>query len=188
MIRRVALLLAMVMLTGCGYNSIQSMDEAAAASETLIEVQLQRRADLIPNLVDVVKGYAAHEDSIFTKVAEARSKLGGAIQSGDLEKMAAANSEMTGALSRLIAIAEAYPDLKANKNFQSLQDELAGTENRIARARTDYTEQAQAYNAYIRRFPIVITAKLTGAKPRKYFAVTSEQMKEAPKVKMGGGS
>jgi LemA protein len=187
MMRTLAILVAVITLTGCGYNTIQSMDEAAAASENQIEVQLQRRADLVPNLVEVVKGYAAHEDTIFTKVAEARSRLAGAISGGDVEQMAAANSQMTGALSRLIAIAEAYPDLKANQNFAKLQDELAGTENRIARARTDYTEQVQAYNAYIRRFPVAITAKVIGAKPRKYFQVTSESVKEAPKVKMTGG-
>ena len=188
MMRKIVLLVALVALTGCGYNTIQTMDEAAAASENQIEVQLQRRADLIPNMVEVVKGYAAHEDSIFTKVAEARSRLTGAIKTGDVEQMAAANSQMTGALSRLIAIAEAYPDLKANTNYLKLQDELSGTENRIARARTDYTEQVQAYNAYIRRFPVAITAKVIGARPRKYFQVTSEGVKEAPKVKMTGGS
>jgi LemA protein len=98
--------------------------------------------------------------------------------------MALANSEMTGALGRLLAIAEAYPNLKADQSFLRLQDELAGTENRIARARSDYTESVEKYNAYIRRFPAVMTAKVTGARARPYFEVTSEAMREAPKVKM----
>jgi LemA protein len=178
------LLAALVALTGCGYNTIQTMDEAAAASRKQVEVQLQRRADLVPNLVEVVKGYAAHEDTVFTKVANARAALAGAVQSGDPGTMAQANSELTGALTRLLAIVENYPQLKADQQFLRLQDELSGTENRIARSRSDYTEAVQRYNAYIRRFPAAITAKITGAKPREYFEVSSEAIKEAPKVKM----
>jgi LemA protein len=173
-----------LLASACGYNTIQTMDEAAASAKTQIEVQLQRRADLVPNLVDVVKGYAAHEDSIFTKVAQARANLAGAVKTGDPAGMALANSEMTNALSRLLVVVENYPTLKADQNFIRLQDELAGTENRIARARLDYTEAVQGYNAYIRRFPAVLTAKITGAKARPYFEVTSEAMREAPKVKM----
>jgi LemA protein len=184
MIAKLTLFAALLVLSGCGYNTIQTMDEAASSAKTQIEVQLQRRADLVPNLVEVVKGYAAHEDSVFTRVAQARAALSGAVTGGDPATMALANSEMTGALGRLIAIAEAYPNLKADQNFLRLQDELAGTENRIARARSDYTESVEKYNAYIRRFPAVMTAKVTGARARPYFEVTSEAMREAPKVKM----
>jgi LemA protein len=183
---RILVVAGVLMMSGCGYNTIQSLDEAAAASRQQVEVQLQRRADLVPNLVEVVKGYAAHEDTVFTKVAQARASLAGAVKSGDPVMMAQANSEMTGALTRLLAIAEAYPQLKADQQFLRLQDELSGTENRIARSRSDYTEAVQRYNAYIRRFPVAITAKITGARPRDYFEVSSGAIREAPKVKMGG--
>jgi LemA protein len=183
-IRATVLILIAVTVSGCGYNSIQTLDEKVDAAQTEIEVQLQRRADLIPNLVETVKGYAAHEDSVFTRVANARASLLGAVQAGNPEQMAAANNEMTGALGRLIAIAEAYPQLKADQGFLRLQDELAGTENRVARARSDYTAEVQAYNTYIRKFPTVITAKVIGAKQRPYFEVTSPASRDVPKVKM----
>jgi LemA protein len=140
-------------------------------------VQLQRRADLIPNLVQTVKGYAAHEEAVFTNVANARAGLLGAVQSGDPEQMANANAQLTGALGRLIAVAEAYPNLKADQSFIRLQDELAGTENRVAVSRNDYNSAVNEYNAYIRQFPAVVTAKVTGAKARKYYqgAPGSEQ-------------
>ena len=165
---------------GCGYNTIQSLDEQANAARSTIEVQLQRRADLIPNLVATVKGYAQHEDTIFTRVAEARAKLAGSIQTHDPTAMANANAQLTAPLSRLLAISENYPNLKANENFLRLQDELAGTENRIAVARTDYNEAVKQYNTYIRQFPTAITAKVTGAKQRKYFEVTDPAMRNAP--------
>ncbi|HTG53882.1 MAG TPA: LemA family protein, partial [Gemmatimonadaceae bacterium] len=139
-----------LVLASCGYNRIQTMDEQANAARSQIEVQLQRRADLIPNLVSTVKGYAAHEDEIFTKVAEARSALLNAVQSHDPEQMAAANQQTTSALGRLLAISENYPQLKADQSFIRLQDELTGTENRIAVARSDYNQTAQQYNAFIR--------------------------------------
>ncbi len=163
------LLVLPMFLSACGYNTIQSMDETAAASKQQIEVQLQRRADLIPNLVETVKGYAKQEETIFTAVAEARAGLIGAVQGGNVGQMATANDAMTGALGRLLAISEAYPALKSDQNFLRLQDELAGTENRIAVARTDYNNAVRDYNAYIRRFPAVLTAKVTGAKSREYF-------------------
>jgi len=184
MARRILFFMAILSLTGCGYNSIQSLDEAAASSRQQIEVQLQRRADLVPNLVETVKGYAAHEEAVFTNVAEARAALSGAVQGGDPARMAEANAQMTGALGRLLAIAEAYPQLKADQGFLRLQDELAGTENRIARARSDYNEQVERYNTFIRRFPTVVTAKVIGSKPRAYFEASSEAAREAPKVKM----
>jgi len=171
------------LLSACGYNTIQTMDEAAAAAKQQIEVQLQRRADLVPNLVETVKGFAAQEEKIFTAVAEARAGLTGALQGGNVQQMANANEQMTGALGRLIAIAEAYPTLKSDATFLRLQDELTGTENRIGVARTDYNNAVRDYNAYIRRFPAVLTAKVTGAKAREYFEVTNAAAKEAPQVK-----
>lgn len=169
-------------LTACGFNRIQTLDEQVNSFESQIKVQLQRRADLIPNLVETVRGYAQHESDVFTAVADARSRLGGAIQSGDVGQMAAANQQLNGALGRLIAIAEAYPQLKANENFRALQDQLEGTENRIATARQDYNSAVQTYNAYIRRFPQLITAKILGKKPRQYFELTSAAAAEAPRV------
>jgi len=156
-------------LGGCGYNQIQRLDENAQQAKQQISVQLQRRADLVPNLVNTVKGYAQHEEAVFTQVAQARAGLAGAIQTGDPQQMAAANQTLTGALGRLIAIAEAYPQLKADQGFLRLQDELAGTENRIATARNDYNQAVQTYNTYIRTFPQAVTAKVIGAKPRAYY-------------------
>jgi len=177
------LVLALLLPLGaCGYNRIQTLDEQAASAQGQIEVQLQRRADLIPNLVNTVKGYAQHEEEVFTKVAEARAGLLGAIQTKDPEQMATANATMTGALSRLLVVSEAYPQLKADQSFLKLQDELTGTENRIAVSRNDYTQAVNSYNAYIRQFPAVITAKVTGAKPRKYFAATNAAQGGPPPV------
>ena len=179
--RRLSIILAVAALaSGCGYNNIQTYDERASAAQGTIETQLQRRADLIPNLVQTVKGYAQHEESIFKEVADARSRLLGAKQSGDPEAMANANAQMSGAIGRLLAISEAYPTLKADANFRQLQDELTGTENRIAVARNDYNEAVKEYNTYIRQFPTALTAKVTGAKPRKYFEVTDPAMRSGP--------
>jgi LemA protein len=175
-------LLLVLAASSCGYNTIQTMDERAAAAQKQIEVQLQRRADLIPNLVNTVKGYAAHEEAVFTNVTQARAGLSSAVSRGDPGEMAQANEQLTGALGRLLVVAEAYPQLKADQQFLRLQDELTGTENRIAVARTDYNEIAQQYNTYIRRFPATITAKATGAKPREYFEVTNPASREAPTV------
>jgi len=169
--RRMMLALAPLVLgvTGCGYNRIQQLDETAQQAKQGISVQLQRRADLVPNLVSTVKGYAQHEEAVFTQVAQARAGLAGAIQTGDPQQMATANATLTGALGRLIAISEAYPQLKADQGFLRLQDELAGTENRIATSRNDYNQAVQEYNTYIRTFPQAITAKVTGAKARTYY-------------------
>ena len=166
---RMLLALAPLTLSGCGYNRIQQLDEQAGAAKQQISVQLQRRADLVPNLVQTVKGYAQHEEAVFTNVANARAGLAGAIQSGDPGQMATANAQLTGALGRLLVIAEAYPQLKADQGFLRLQDELAGTENRIATSRNDYNQAVQVYNTYIRTFPQALTAKVTGAGPRTYF-------------------
>lgn len=181
MFRRWVVLSLALVSTGCGYNRIQELDERAQAYQGQIEVQLQRRADLIGNLVETVKGYAAHEQQVFTNVANARAGLMGAVRSGDSEQMATANAQLTGALGRLFAVVEAYPNLKADQNFLRLQDELTGTENRVAVARNDYNAAVNEYNGYIRRFPQVITAKVTGAQPRKYFQAAPGST-EAPKV------
>jgi LemA protein len=184
--RRTVLAIAPLLITvgGCGYNQIQQYDENAQQAKQQISVQLQRRADLVPNLVNTVKGYAQHEDAVFTQVAKARGALTGAIQGGDPTQMAAANAQLTGALGRLIAVAEAYPQLKADQSFLRLQDELAGTENRIATARNDYNQAVQAYNTYIRTFPQAITAKVTGAKPRTYYEA-APGAETAPTVDFG---
>ncbi|HEV8495565.1 MAG TPA: LemA family protein [Gemmatimonadaceae bacterium] len=177
------LALSLLLLLGaCGYNRIQSLDEQAATAQGQIEVQLQRRADLIPNLVNTVKGYAQHEEAVFTQVAQARSGLLGAVQAHDPEQMASANAQLTGALGRLLVVSEAYPQLKADQSFLRLQDELTGTENRIAVSRNDYNQTVNAYNAYIRQFPAVITAKVTGAKSRKYFTATGGAQEGPPPV------
>jgi LemA protein len=180
--RRMVLAIAPLLLAvgGCGYNQIQQLDENAQQAKQQISVQLQRRADLVPNLVNTVKGYAQHEEAVFTQVAQARAGLAGAIQTGDPGQMATANNQLTGALGRLLAISEAYPQLKADQGFLRLQDELTGTENRIATSRNDYNQAVQSYNTYIRTFPQALTAKVTGAKPRTYFEAAAGT--EAPPV------
>src|SRR6476619_1318616 len=184
--RRTVLALAPLLLGvgGCGYNQIQRYDENAAQAKQQISVQLQRRADLVPNLVNTVKGYAQHEEAVFTQVAQARAGLGTAIQSGDPQQMATANAGLTGALGRLMVVAEAYPQLKADQGFLRLQDELAGTENRIATSRNDYNQAVQTYNTYIRTFPQTLTAKVTGAKPRTYYEA-AQGSEVAPTVDFG---
>ena len=169
-------------VSACGYNTIQTMDESAAAARQQIEVQLQRRADLVPNLVNTVRGFAAQEERIFTEVAQSRAALAGAVSGGNMTEVANANQAMTGSLGRLLAIVENYPQLKSDQNFLRLQDELSGTENRIAVSRSDYNNSVRDYNAYIRRFPAVLTAKVIGAKARDYFEVTSPGSREAPTV------
>ena len=182
MLRRSVTIASFALLaSGCGYNRIQSLDERAQQFQGQIEVQLQRRSDLIGNLVETVKGYAAHEQQVFTQVANARSGLQTAMRSGDSEAMANANAQLTTAATRLFAVIEAYPTLKADQNFRMLQDELTGTENRVAVSRNDYNTAVNDYNAYIRQFPQIITAKVTGAKPRKYFTAAPGAT-EAPKV------
>lgn len=148
------------------YNNLVNMEESVNSSWSQVQNTLQRRADLIPNLVATVKGYAAHEQEIFDSVTQARENLIAAKTAGEAGQ---ANQELDNALGRLLAIAENYPDLKANQNFIALQDELAGTENRIAVARRDYNNVVQKYNAAIRRFPTNIIAGLFGFEPKEYF-------------------
>lgn len=174
-------IIAATSITGCGYNTIQTYDERANAAKQQIEVMLQRRYDLIPNLVETVRGQAKQELQVFTEVARARAGLGAALQRGDPRELASANEQVTTALRSLMISVEAYPQIKSDQGFIRLQDELAGTENRIATARTDYNGAVREYNTYIRRFPVVITAKVIGAKPREYFE-TSPGAREAPKV------
>jgi LemA protein len=185
MTRRWLALLLPLALTACGYNTIQQLDEQANGAQGQIEVQLQRRADLIPNLVQTVKGVANQELAVFGEVARARGGLVNAVQSKDPEQMAAANEAMRAPLGRLLAVAEAYPQLKSDQAFLRLQDELTGTENRIAVSRQDYNTTVQQYNGYIRKFPTVLTAKMTGAKERKYFGVTNAANRDAPTVDFG---
>ena len=169
--------------SGCGYNQIQTLDEQVNKAQGQIAAQLQRRADLIPNLVETVKGYAKQEQTIFTEVADARARLAGSVQSGNLESMAEANQALNAPLGRLLAISENYPQLKSDANFRALQDELTGTENRIATARQDYNDAVNQFNSYIRRFPYNLTAKAFGmSKSRPYFEA-KESAAEPPPVK-----
>jgi LemA protein len=169
-------------LNGCGYNQMVAMKEQIDAAWAQVENQLQRRNDLVPNLVEVTKGYATHERSIFESVANARGRL---IAGGPRdEKMAAAN-ELSSALSRLLAIAERYPDLKANQQFARLSDELAGTENRIAVERMRYNDAVRDYNAYIKSFPTMLYARPFGFEPQPYFEAPAGA-KEVPRVDFGG--
>jgi LemA protein len=178
----VSVLAAAMLASGCGYNQIQTLDEQVNQAEGQVKVALQRRADLIPNLVETVKGFAAQESTVFIAVAEARTRLAGAVQTGSLEEMAEANAALNAPLGRLLAIAEAYPELKSNANFLQLQDQLEGTENRIAVSRQDYNTAVQEYNAFIRRFPYLITAKIFGNSAREYFELTSPEAEAVPQV------
>jgi LemA protein len=179
-----AALAAVTLTAGCGYNTIQRKDEQVNSAASQVKVQLQRRSDLIPNLVETVKGFARQESTVFIGVTEARARLNGAIDGGNMGQMAEANQALTGALGRLFAVVEAYPELKSNTNFLQLQDQLEGTENRIAVARQDYNTTVQDFNAYIRQFPYNLTAKVFGlGTPREYFELTSPGAAEAPKVK-----
>ena len=160
------------------YNGMVNMREAVSAQWSNVENQYQRRLDLIPNLVNTVKGYADHESDVYKAVSDARAKLGGAKTVAETSQ---ANGELSSALSRLLMIAENYPDLKANTNFLQLQDELAGTENRIAVARMDYNGAVQGFNAKIKSFPTVLYAGMFGFDARDYFKA-DESAKTVPQV------
>ena len=178
-----ALLVVMIFGAFIGtYNSLQLMDENVNSKWAQVDNQLKRRNDLIPNLVATVKGYAAHEKSLFTEIAESRAKLGGTMNKNDMKAIQQSNSDLSNALSRLLVVVERYPDLKADKQFINLQDELAGTENRLAVARKDYNDSVQLLNAKIRTFPTSIIAGMIGIKSREYFN-TPESEKKAPEVK-----
>ena len=162
-------------------NNLVTLNEEVQMQLSQIETTLQRRSDLIPNLVETVKGYAKHEDQVFTDIADARSKLAGSIKSGDIESINEANNALDSALSRLLVITENYPELKANEQFTALQDELAGTENRITVARQNYNEKVKTYNTTVQKFPTSIVANMSGYTPADYFEA-DESAKEAPKV------
>lgn len=162
-------------------NSLVSLKEDVEMQQSQIETTLQRRSDLIPNLVATVKGYATHEEEVFTEIANARSKLAGSIESRDMESISEANNALDSALGRLLAISENYPDLKASEQFIALQDELAGTENRIAVARQYYNEKVKTYNTTVQRFPTSIVAGMSGYYPMQYFEA-DESAKEVPEV------
>ena len=161
------------------YNSLVTLDETVKSAWAQVENQLQRRYDLIPNYVETVKGYAAHEKEVFVKVTEARSRVAGA---GSVSEKIEANNQLSSALSRLLVVVERYPELKANTNFIRLQDELAGTENRIAVERRRYNETVQVYNIKIRRFPTNMIAGMFTFERAAFFEVPRERQ-EAPKVK-----
>ena len=169
-------------IAGCGYNDLQGLDEDTKAAWSEVVNQYQRRADLIPNLVETVKGYAQQEQTVFGEIARARSALLGA--QTPAQKIAA-NGQLDGALGRLLALSENYPQLKSNENFQRLQDELAGTENRIAVERKRYNDTLQDYNTYVQHFPNNIYAGFSGFKPNDAYFKASEGSREVPKVNFG---
>jgi LemA protein len=172
---------AVLLLSGCGYNSLQSQDEAVTAAWSEVVNQYQRRADLIPNLVAAVKGFAAQEQTVLLGVTNARARVG-TIQltpelindPAALQKFQEAQGELTQALKSLLAVTENYPELKSNENFMALQADLSGTENRIAVARMRYIEAVQKYNTTVRSFPSNLTAKMFGHKTKANFAVENE--------------
>ena len=180
-------------LSGCGYNTFQTQDEQVKASWAEVLNQYQRRADLVPNLVNVVKGYAAHEKEVLTKVTEARSQVGSIKATPELindpaafAKFQQAQAEMTSALSRLLVVAENYPNLKADASFRDLQAQLEGTENRITVARNRFIKAVQEYNVTVRSFPSNLTAMVFGYKIKPSFEVQNErEISTAPKVDFG---
>lgn len=184
------LLLVTASVSNCGYNQIQVQDEQVNAAWSEVVNQYQRRFDLIPNLVEVVKGYAKHEKEVLTAVTEARSRVGSIQATPELvnnpqafQQFQNAQGELTGALQRLMVVVENYPDLKANENFRDLQAQIEGTENRITVARKRYIESVQAYNTTIRVFPNVITAKIFGYQTKPNFSVENEgQISKPPAV------
>ena len=171
-------------LSGCGYNTLQVKDEAVTAAWSEVQNQYQRRADLVPNLVNVVKGYAKHEEQVLTEVTQARANVAGLKVDKEVledpalfQKYQEAQAQMTGALSRLIAVSENYPDLKANEQFRDLQVQLEGTENRIAVARNRYITTVQDFNSYARQFPQVMTAKVIGMDTKPNFSAEQSAQK-----------
>ena len=181
---------ALVGLGGCGYNAIQQQDEQVTAAWSDVVNQYKRRADLIPNLVNVVKGYASHEEEVFTKVTEARTRATSLTADASVlsnqeafKRFQEAQGALSGSLSRLLAVAENYPQLKADANFRDLQAQIEGTENRITVARTRYIEAVKAYNVTVRSFPSNLTAKMFGYSVKPNFTVENEkEISEAPKV------
>ena len=174
----IAIIAVTVSLSGCSYNKFSTQEEAINAQWAEVQNQLQRRTDLIPNLVNTVKGYAAHEAGVFQAIADARSRL---LAAKSPEETIQAANQQTSALGRLLAVVENYPQLKADAQFNSLMYELTGTENRLSVARMRYNEAVQAYNTQRRKFPSNVTAKVFGFKEHPYWEVPPEA-KQAPKV------
>ncbi len=176
--------LGAVLLSGCGYNQLVGMQQGIQAAWAQVQNQLQRRNDLIPNLVNTVKGYAAHEQQVFEAVANARSRL---LAAGTRDEQIEAAQGLQSALGRLLAIAERYPELKANEQFNRLSDELAGTENRIAVERMRFNETVRTYNTYRNSFPTVLYASWLGFKEEKYFEAPPDAQ-QVPRVDFGGAT
>ncbi|MBF6025550.1 LemA family protein [Lysobacter niastensis] len=179
-----------VMLSGCGYNTIQQKDEAVTAAWSQVLNVYKRRADLVPNLVNTVRGYASHEQQVLTQVTEARSRVGSinvnANDPASLAQFQQAQGELQSAIGRLLVVSENYPQLKADQNFLQLQAQLEGTENRITVERQRYIGTVQDYNTYIRQFPVNLTAMMFGYKPKPNFTVeNAAQIQEPPKVDFG---
>jgi LemA protein len=192
-----AIALSAVLLTtlpSCGYNTLQAKDEAVTASWSEVLNQYQRRADLIPNLVQTVKGYATHEEKVLTEVTQARASVAGIKATPELvndpvafQKFIDAQNQLQGSLSRLMAVSESYPNLKADQNFRDLSAQLEGTENRITVARNRYIASVQDFNVTVRQFPSNLTAKVTGMHTKPNFSVANEaQVSVAPTVNFNG--
>ena len=186
-VRLVLLVLLASLLGGCGYNQIQQKDEAVKAGWSEVINQYKRRADLIPNLVNTVKGYASHEERVLTEVTQARAKVSqinvNANDAASLARFQQAQGELSSALSRLLVVTENYPNLKADQSFRDLQAQLEGTENRITVARGRYIQTVQDYNTYIRQFPVNLTAMMFHYAPKPNFTVENEQqIQQAPNV------
>jgi LemA protein len=192
-IRAVPLMLLLV-LSGCGYNTIQSADEQTKAAWSEVLNQYQRRSDLVPNLVETVKAFAKQEMDVLTRVTEARARVGSIQATPELvdnpeafQRFQQAQGELTSALSRLLVVTENYPQLKSDANFRDLQAQLEGTENRIAVARNRYIKSVEQYNVTVRQFPSNLTAMAFGYKPKANFAVENErEISKPPKVDFGG--
>lgn len=188
-------LMASLLLGGCGYNTLQSQDEQVNASWSEVLNQYKRRADLVPNLVSTVQGYANQEKEVLTRVTEARARVGAIQATPELinnpeafQKFQQAQGELSGALSRLLVVSENYPQLKSDANFRELQAQLEGTENRITVARNRYIKDVQAYNTTVRQFPVNLTAKVIGMNVKPNFTVENEkEISAPPKVDFSGG-
>jgi LemA protein len=187
MLRILLAVMLLSIMTGCGYNDLQRQDETINAAWSEVLNQYQRRADLVPNLVETVKGYAAHEEEVLTAVTNARASVGSIKATPELindpqalARFQQVQASMTSALSRLLVVSENYPQLKADKNFQDLSAQLEGTENRIAVARRRYIEAVQTYNTTVRSFPSNLTAKMFGMQTKANFTVENEKAISAP--------
>lgn len=176
------LVIILVIAMISGYNKLVVARNKVKNAWSQIDVQLKRRFDLIPNLVETVKGYAKHEEAIYGEFAKARGLYQSASQKGDVKGMAEAEKGLSGALSRLLVVTEQYPQLQANENFKSLMNDLKDTENKISYTRQFYNDIVMTYNNMVERFPGLIVARFFGFKPADFFAVTDEAQREAPKV------